>query len=76
MKRALPERCVNKIEHFLTSANVLIRFRNAESEQIDEPNFNESNIRGYFQTYGTILHLHLFRNNRCVIEFVDYGQFS
>lgn len=69
LKRAMPERCVNKIEHFLTSANVLIRLQHAETD----PNFTEQNIRSYFQSYGTIIRLHLFANNRCVIEFIDYG---
>ena len=38
-----------------------------------EKDFTEENIRNYFQTYGTILNLSLLDNNRCVIEYNDYG---
>lgn len=57
----------------MTSENVLIRF---ENEKLDETNFNEENIRNYFQTYGVIRNLYLLKNNRCVIEFQDYGKFE
>ncbi|CAF1104756.1 unnamed protein product [Rotaria sordida] len=72
IKRALPDQCSNKIEHFLTSENVLIQFKNSENQEINEPDFNEENIRNYFQTYGNILNLYLLKNNRCVIEYSDY----
>ena len=75
LKRALPEQCSNRIEHLMTSENVLIRFANCENQQIDPTDFNEENIRNYFQTYGTILNLYLLKRNRCVIEFQDYGEF-
>ena len=38
-----------------------------------EKDFTEENIRNYFQIYGTILNLLLLENNRCVIEYNDYG---
>ena len=76
LKRALPDQYSKKIEHFLTSENVLIQFKNAKDEEINEPNFNEEKIRNYFQTYGNILNLYLLKNNRCVIEYDDYGKSS
>jgi hypothetical protein len=74
LKRALPDQCSNKIEHFLTSENVLIQFKNNQNQQINEPDFSEENIRNYFQTYGNILNLYLLKENRCVIEYNDYGK--
>jgi hypothetical protein len=74
LKRSLPDQCSNKIEHFLTSENVLIQFKNCQNEEINQPDFNEENIRNYFQTYGNILNLYLLKNNRCVIEYNDYGK--
>ncbi|CAF1023562.1 unnamed protein product [Rotaria magnacalcarata] len=72
LKRALPDQCSNKIEHFLTSESVLIHFKDLKNQEIHEPNFNDENIRNYFQTYGYILNLYLLKNNRCVIEYNDY----
>jgi len=74
LKRELPEQCSNKIEHFITSENVLIQFKNSQNKQINEPDFNEENIRNYFQTYGNILQLCLLKDNRCIIEYNDYGK--
>lgn len=71
----MPDQCSNKIEHFFTSENVLIQFKNWENQEMNEPNFNDENIRNYFQTYGNILNLCLLKNNRCVIEYSDYGKF-
>ena len=70
LKRALPDQCTNKLEHFLTSVSVIIQLKDCPTEQ---PDFNEENIRNYFQTYGTIVNLTLFDKNRCVIEYNDYG---
>ncbi|UJR29050.1 hypothetical protein I4U23_010265 [Adineta vaga] len=72
LKRELPEQCSNKIEHFITSENVLIQFKSKQNQEINEPDFNEENIRTYFQTYGKILNLCLLKNHRCVIEYNDY----
>lgn len=71
LKRALSEQSTNKIEHFLTSASVIIQLKDCP---IQQPDFTEENIRNYFQTYGTILNLTLLNNNRCVIEYNDYGK--
>ncbi len=76
LKRSLPDQCSNKIEHFLTTENVIIQFKNCQTQEINQPDFNEDNIRNYFQTYGTILNLYLLKNNRCVIEYNDYGKIS
>ena len=38
-----------------------------------QSDFTEENIRNYFQTYGTIVNFVLLDNNRCVIEYNDYG---
>ena len=74
LKRALPEQCSNKIEHFFTTENVIIQFKTFENQEINQPDFNEENIRSYFQTYGTIVNLYLLKNHRCVIEYNDYGK--
>jgi hypothetical protein len=74
LKRSLQEQCSNKIEHFLTTENVIIQFKNSQNQEINQPDFNEDNIRTYFQSYGTIVNLYLLKNNRCVIEYNDYGK--
>jgi len=74
LKRSLPDQCSNKIELFLTTENVIIQFKNSNNQQLNQPDFNEENIRNYFQTYGNILNLYLLKNNRCVIEYNDYGK--
>ena len=53
---------------------MIIQFKISNNEPINQPDFNEENIRNYFQTYGTILNLDLFQNHRCVIEYNDYGK--
>lgn len=73
IKRAIPEHRSNRIERFLTTENVVIQFKDSENQEANQPDFNEENIRTYFQTYGSILNLYLFQNNRCVIEYNDYG---
>lgn len=74
LKRALPDQCSNKIEHFLTTEQVIIQFKDNENQQINPTDFTEENIRDYFQTYGNILNLFLLKNHRCVIEYTDYGK--
>ena len=75
-KRALPNECSNKIEHLLTSENVLIRFKADLEQPVIEPDFNEENVRNYFQGYGSIVNLLPLKTNCFVIEFNDYGKFT
>ena len=74
LKRCLPEQYSNKVAHFISTENVIVQFRNNENQDLNQPDFNEENIRTYFQTYGNILNLILLKNNRCVIEYSDYGK--
>ena len=75
-KRALSNECSNKIEHLLTSENVLVRFKTNLVQPVIEPDFNEENVRNYFQGYGSIVNLLPLKTNCFVIEFSDYGEFT
>ena len=75
-KRALPNECSNKIEHLLTSENVLIRFKTDLEQPVIESDFNEENVRNYFQGYGSIVNLLPLKTNCFVIEFNDYGELT